>query len=167
MACGVKGRKFYAMAGWTQTAVGERYWGHTCLDWVCDLAGFRVVPLQTVHVEYEDWLRWQTEKKITQTAIYNLLSFSVPHYFYWTLNLYKDHLWPRAKLGFVWRTGNVSYIGVICMQCVWFLFIYVITQCYFWKKSMTIRTLQRKPSIFSNKVWSMSSLRLSMLLSRL
>jgi len=30
----------------------------------------------------------------------------------------------------------MSYIGVICMQCVLFLFMYAITQCYFWKKSI-------------------------------
>jgi len=42
-------------SGWVKsTAVGESCPGYTCLDWLCDLAGFRVVPLQSVHVEHED-----------------------------------------------------------------------------------------------------------------
>ena len=53
MARGAKGRKL--RSGWAKsTAVGERCRGHTCLEWVCDLAGFRVIPLQSVHVEDED-----------------------------------------------------------------------------------------------------------------
>ena len=114
----------YAVAGWTQRQL-ERGAEviHAWTGYVIWLVSQWSLYSQCMWKMRTDWDDKQ-KKEITQTVIYKLLSFSLPHYYYyyWTSNLY-DHLQSHAKLGFVWRTGNMPYIGVICMQWVLFLFI--------------------------------------------